>query len=150
MEHIRLRRRLDHLPNVPAWPADIRLENFTSQHAQSLHALLKISYAKGGGSVVAFPEWWKALSTDSEYDPALCFTAFSSGTLVGAAQCWTSGYIKDLVVHPDWHRRGIATVLLLHAFHTFRLRGVNTVDLKVETGNPGAIALYRSLGMVSV
>jgi len=112
--------------------------------------LLESSYADGGGSVAAFPQWWENLSADSEYDPALCFTAFASSQLIGVAQCWTSGYVKDLAVDASWRRRGVATALLLHAFWAFRERDVKYVDLKVEAENSGAVALYRSLGMISV
>ncbi len=150
MDHVRLRRLLDQPLAAPAWPSNVRLTPFTQSHAPAVHALLALSYANGGGSVCEYPQWWENLSTDSEYDPHLCFTAFSSGALVGVAQCWASGYVKDLAVHPDWRRRGIAAALLLHAFHTFRMRGAHAVDLKVETGNSGAIALYRALGMASV
>lgn len=148
MDHVRLRRSLDQPLAAPAWPSDVHLKPFTPYHAPAVHALLALSYANGG--VCKYAQWWENLSTDSEYDPALCFTAFSSGALVGVAQCWTSGYVKDLAVHPGWRRKGIAAALLLHAFHTFQVRGAQAVDLKVETRNCGAIALYRGLGMVSV
>ena len=150
MDHVRLRRLLDQPLAAPAWPSNVRLTPFTQSHAPAVHALLALSYANGGGSVCEYPQWWENLSTDSEYDPHLCFTAFSSGALVGVAQCWASGYVKDLAVHPGWRRKGIAAALLLHTFHTFRMRGAQAVDLKVESGNFGAIALYQSLGMVSV
>lgn len=150
MDHVRLRCSLDQPLAAPVWPPDVHLKPFSQDYAPAVHALLSLSYANGGGSVCEYPQWWKNLSTDSEYDPALCFTAFSSGTLVGVAQCWTSGYVKDLAVHPEWRRKGIAAALLLHAFQTFQMRGPQAVDLKVETGNSGALALYQALGMVSV
>ena len=99
-------------------------------------------------SVEPFAEWWKTLAADSEYDPALCFTAWSGGTLVGVAQCWTSAFVKDLAVHPAWRRRGVATGLLLTAFRIFRDRGASSVALKVQADNAVAICFYENLGMV--
>ena len=150
MEHVRLRRLLNEPIASPRWPTDVRLMTFTPDHAAAVHALLENSYTDGGGSVAAFSQWWGNLSADGEYDPALCFTAFSSGHLIGVAQCWTSGYVKDLAVHASWRRRGVATALLLHAFGAFRERGAERVDLKVKANNSGAAALYRLLGMISV
>jgi ribosomal protein S18 acetylase RimI-like enzyme len=149
MDHVRLRRLLDEPPASPVWPIGISLRAFTPDDAGAVHALLAQAYDNGGGSVPAFLPWWAKLSADSEYDPALCFTAYASGTLVGTAQCWTSAYVKDLAVHPSWRRRGVATALLLHSFHVFAQRGASQVDLKVETGNGGAMTFYKSLGFIS-
>ncbi len=149
MDHVRLRRLLDEPPASSAWPPNVNLAPFTSANATLVHGLLTLGYENGGGTVPAFEQWWENLSADSEYDPALCFTAFSAGTLIGVAQCWTSGYVKDLVVHPSWRRQCVATALLLNALHVFRQRGAAWVDLKVETGNGGAMALYRALGFNS-
>ncbi|OAI43284.1 hypothetical protein AYO42_06165 [Rhizomicrobium sp. SCGC AG-212-E05] len=149
MDHVRLRRLLDEPLASPVWPLSISLRDFTPGQAGAVHALLALAYEEGGGSVPAFAPWWETLSADSEYDPALCFTAYDSGMLVGVAQCWTSGYVKDLAVHPSWRRRGVATALLLHSFHVFAQRRAPRVDLKVETGNDGAMTFYKSLGFIS-
>jgi len=149
MDHVRLRRLLDEPPASPAWPPNVNPAPFTSDNARLVHELLTLGYESGGGTVPKFEQWWENLSTDSEYDPTLCFTAFSAGTLIGVAQCWTSGYVKDLVVHPFWRRQGVATALLLHSFHVFRKRGASRVELKVETGNEGAMTFYKKLGFVS-
>lgn len=37
-------------------------------------------------------------------------------TVVGVIVCWTSAFIKDLVVHPDVRHSGIGFALLNHLF----------------------------------
>jgi ribosomal protein S18 acetylase RimI-like enzyme len=134
---------------VPAWPQRVALRPFTPGDARGVHALLQLAYARGGGIVEPFAGWWDTLAADSEYDPALCFTAWSGDSLVGVAQCWTSAFVKDLAVHPEWRRRGVGKALLLTAFRAFRDRGARSVDLKVQADNAGAIRFYEHLGMAA-
>jgi ribosomal protein S18 acetylase RimI-like enzyme len=148
----RLRRDLTEEIADPAWPAGFHLRAFSAEDAPAAHHLMQTAYAQGGGSVGAFEAWWPGLRDDAEFDASLCFLAIDgAGEIAGVAQCWTSGFIKDLVVHPRARRRGLAEALMLTAFQAFRRRGASHVDLKVETDNPtGAVRLYRRLGMVEV
>lgn len=150
---IRLRKDLRTTFQRPAWPHGLRIVPFDPQrHAPALHRLIAEAYSNGGGEIAGFPEWWAALRSDDEYDPDLVFVAVDRlGRIVGAAQCWTSGFVKDLAVERVWRRRGLGAALLLHAFSVFWDRGRDAVDLKVEVGNPsGAERLYRALGMKPV
>ncbi|HEX4197810.1 MAG TPA: GNAT family N-acetyltransferase [Caulobacteraceae bacterium] len=152
-DHIqRLRRDLADGVADPVWPPGFSVRAFAPDDAAAVHRLMRIAYARGGGGVGAFEDWWPGLRDDAEFDPDLCFLAVDgSGRIVGAAQCWTSAFIKDLVVHPDARQRGLGEALLLTAFAAFRRRGAAQVDLKVELDNPtGAVRLYRRLGMVDV
>jgi len=142
-----MRRDLAAPVAAPVWPEDVALRPFMSGDARAVHALLQAAYANGGGTVETFAGWWDTLVTDSEYEPALCFTAWSADSLVGVAQCWTSAFVKDLAVDPGWRRHGVATALLLTAFRAFRDRGARSVDLKVQADNAGAIRVYENLGM---
>lgn len=148
----RLRRDLTDAVADPVWPAGFSVRTFTAADARAVHDLMQLAYAQGGGSVDHFDAWWPALRDDAEFDAALCFLAIDpAGEIVGAAQCWTSAFVKDLVVHPAARRQGLAEALLLTAFQAFRRRGAARVDLKVETDNPtGALRLYRRMGMVEV
>lgn len=133
----------------PAWPAGTRLVSLSKVDPQALHDILAGAYSNGFGSVPPFEPWWTDLTADSEYDPALVFVAADqSDQPVGVAQCWTSGFIKDIAVMPEWRGQGIGETLLREAFHAFRQRGLAQVDLKVVAANAPAIALYRHVGMV--
>jgi ribosomal protein S18 acetylase RimI-like enzyme len=137
-------------PLPPArWPPGISLRPFVpAASARAVHRLLVEGYANGGGSVADFHSWWDSLVSDAEYDPELVFTAFDDADrLAGVAVCWTTAFVKDLVVSPPHRRLGLGSSLLQHAFAIFRLRGANAVDLKVEADNFAAISLYRSVGM---
>ena len=148
---LRMRRSLTESALVPIWPVGIRLEAFSERRAAEAHALLKLAYANGGGSVPSFEDWWNRLSNADEYDPGLCFPVHDrEDRLIGFAQCWTTAYVKDLVVHPRYQRRGIGRALLLHASRIFAERGAKTIDLKVQLDNPTAILFYESLGMFRI
>ncbi len=146
--YVRMRRCLSESVVVPRWPDGAYLKAFSELHAAAAHALLKLAYANGGGSVASFEEWWNGLSGDEEYDPALCFAVYDTeDRLIGFCQCWTAAFVKDLVVHPRYQGRGVGSALLLHAFHVFGDRSAKTVDLRVQGNNSAAIRLYESLGM---
>jgi ribosomal protein S18 acetylase RimI-like enzyme len=147
-QYVRMRRCLSESVATPRWPDDAYLKTFSELHAPAAHALLKLAYAHGGGSVASFEEWWQGLSGDAEYEPALCFPVHGAeDRIIGFCQCWTTAFVKDLVVHPGYQRRGVGSALLLHAFQAFADRGAKTVDLKVRGNNHAAIRFYESLGM---
>ena len=148
----RFRRVLSDPAEAPRWPRGCSIIRFQpSHHAPLVHGLLEEGYREGGGHVSDLADWWRSLTTDAEYHPDLVFLVGNQSTApVAAAICWTSAYVKDLVVARNARRQGLATCLLRHVFQTFHARGANAVDLKVEAANDAAIALYRSLGMVCV
>lgn len=121
-------------------------------HAKAACSLLNAAYANGGGTVETFEQWWPALKQDDEFDPELLFAVEQkqSGALAGFAQCWTSGFVKDIAVAEIYRRQGIAAALMSHMFEVFQARGMASVSLKVQANNrSGALELYRSLGMVA-
>lgn len=134
----------------PRWPSGIAPVRFNPvNHPEAAHALLRQAYSIGGGSIDEFSKWWKSLLQDSEYDPSLCFVAISiaSGRMVGFAQCWTSNWIKDIGVLPEYQRQGIGRALLLHILRYFQEQKAPSVGLSVYADNPsGAVQLYGSLG----
>lgn len=146
---LRLRKHLSADLPKPMWPAGTCLLSLAGAEPRDLHAVLANAYANGFGSVPPFELWWTALTTDSEFDPALVFiAAYGNSQPIGVAQCWTSGFVKDIAVVSAWRGRGIGEALLQEAFHAFHRRGLAHVDLKVITGNISAVALYRRVGMV--
>jgi ribosomal protein S18 acetylase RimI-like enzyme len=87
------------------------------------------------------------VTTDEEFDPELWFLAESEAELAGAVICWTSAFVKDLVVHEAWRGRGLGEALLRHVFRTFAARGAPAVELKVQSDNTPAVRLYERVGM---
>jgi ribosomal protein S18 acetylase RimI-like enzyme len=147
-----LRMRIDLRGEIPqpAWPEGSHVRAFHPSDATRLHALLEHGYRKGGGSVEPFDVWLPALTGDSEFDPELCFLVEAGDELVAAQICWTSAFVKDIVVHETWRRHGLGEALLRLAFRTFQERGASGVDLKVQAQNAPAIRLYERVGMRTV
>jgi len=147
-----MRRPLEGDPPPPAWPEGLGVRSFRSEDAPAVHALLEHAYEGGGGSVAPFEMWLPAMTSDTEFDPELWFLAEAEGgSLAGAALCWTSAFLKDLVVHESWRGRGLGSALVHHVLGEFRRRGAPAVDLKVASDNPsGAHLLYEQLGFAIV
>lgn len=55
-------------------------------------------------------------------------------------------YVDSLCVARDYRHQGVASALLKAAVKEARKRGIGTVGLLVDEGNPGAERLYRCLG----
>ena len=145
-----LRMRIDLGPSAlqrPRWPHGVAVRTFTASDATLLHSLLTHGYRHGGGHVAPFGEWLPSMTGDDEYDPALWFLAEAHAELAGAALCWTSAFVKDLVVHESWRGRGLGEALMRHAIATLAARGANTVELKVHADNTPAVRLYTLIGM---
>ncbi|MBC3209079.1 GNAT family N-acetyltransferase [Pseudomonas sp. SWRI111] len=142
-----MRRDLDAGVPDAQWPSGIELSVYCAELAPAVHQLMQLGQRDGGGRVPPLNDWQQRFLSDPEYDPALCFVACDAGGVVGVAQCWTSSYIKNLVVHPRWQGRGLGRGLLLHAFKVFEQRREGFVDLRVLEDNLRAQRLYESVGM---
>lgn len=152
MNAMRMRRYLADAASPATPPSGVSLLPFDPNlHIAAVHALLDAAYANGFGSVPPLDEWWESISDDAEYDQDLIILAVDSDQLpIAVMHCWTSAYIKDLVVSTNARRRGVGSFLLRHAFWTFYIRGAEYVDLKVGDKNLPALALYSSEGMTVV
>ncbi|TIS61186.1 MAG: GNAT family N-acetyltransferase [Mesorhizobium sp.] len=147
---IRLRKLLDDALTAPHWPDGFIMRPFEHRDAQAVHALLEEVFDDGTDG--PFEDWWPRILGNAEFDPDLFFLVIDGkGLLAGAALCRTSGFVRDLAVHPDSRGRGIGEALMRHVFVTFRDRGAAHVDLKTNTvKNTAAFRLYERLGMVPV
>jgi ribosomal protein S18 acetylase RimI-like enzyme len=144
-----LRMRIDLRSEIPrpTWPEGSSVRGFHASDGPRLHALLEHGYRRGGGSVEPYDVWLPALSGDSEFDPMLCFLVEAGDQLVAAAICWTSAFVKDIVVHETWRRHGLGEAMLQLIFSSFQTRGAAGVELKVQAHNAPAIRLYERVGM---
>ncbi len=60
------------------------------------------------------------------------------------------GHILNLAVHPDYRKRGVATVLVRVALEELKLKGCRFVYLEGRASNHTAIMIYRRLGFTVV
>lgn len=145
-----MRRNLAEVVPPITWPTGIQLSHYRPELAEAVHHLMELGYREGGGRVPALASWQRQFETDPEYDPTLCFIALDCEGVTAVCQCWTSAYIKNLVVHPRAQKQGLGRALLLQAFHAFQQRREGFVDLKVLEDNLRARRLYESVGMRAV
>jgi ribosomal protein S18 acetylase RimI-like enzyme len=145
-----MRRDLNKDVPLAPLPQGIELSVYRAELAPAVHRLMQIGFREGGGRVPALEDWQQRFENDPEYDPTLCFIACDAEGVVGVAQCWTSSYIKNLVVHPRAQDMGLGRALLLNAFKVFKQRREGFVDLKVLEDNRRAQRLYESAGMYVV
>ena len=57
-----------------------------------------------------------------------------------------AGYVSDIALHPDYHRRGLGEAMMRWALAWFRSQEYHRAALTVNVDNAPAIALYRKLG----
>ena len=93
---------------APHWPTGISLKTLADanadQVARDAHGLIAEAF---GDMPQDFEAWWQWLGGDDDYDPALVFVAYDGpGRPMGVAQCWASGYLKDLAVAPAARGQG--------------------------------------------
>jgi GNAT superfamily N-acetyltransferase len=145
--HFRMRRSLS-MPIAPAQlPEGVVLVPFARETAMAGREVMRRAYDGDlGDRGISFEGFWQWLTTDAEFDPELIFIAEAEGEVVGLCHCWTSNFVKDLVVEDAFRRRGLGAALLTLALEEFARRGAPSVDLKTGVGNVGAQSLYRRLG----
>ncbi len=73
----------------------------------------------------------------------------ADGMVVGYSGLMLLGedaHVTTIAVDPEWHRRGIATRMLIHMARTAVARGARHLTLEVRVTNTAAQALYRKFG----
>ena len=140
----------DRIP-VPRWPEGVTVRTFRGddEEARRVKALLDLAYAaEPFHHPRPFEHWRRFMLEDPMFDAKAWFLAEAKGEIVGAALNWDEGFVKDLVVHPDWRGRGLGKALMLQTFAEFSRRGLPRVTLKTDSNNPTqAWRLYERVGM---
>src|SRR5690606_28817814 len=124
VDALRLRKHLDQTVIVPPLPEGVVRLPLWQAKPVALHALLERAYSSGGGSVPGFTDWFFPLVEDEEFDPALLIVLAFGDAPVGLVQCWTSGFIKDIVVAPEARNKGLGAWLLYAALAELHQRGL--------------------------
>jgi mycothiol synthase len=135
----------------PEWPEGVSVRTYGGEEAEAreIKELLDLAYAEEFHHQPAtFESWSRFMFEDPMFDATVWFLAVADGKIVGAALNWDEGYIKDLVVHPDWRGRGLGKALVYQTFGEFKRRERPRVTLKTDSNNPtDAWRLYERAGM---
>ena len=135
----------------PEWPEGVSARTYRGEDAEAreIKDLLDLAYAEEfHHHPDTFENWSRFMFEDPMFDAKVWFLAVADGKIVGAALNWDEGYIKDLVVHPDWRGRGLGKALVYQTFGEFKRRGLPRVTLKTDSNNPtDAWRLYERVGM---
>ena len=147
---------LAHPPVEPVWPDGLRPRAFLpgTDDERVYEAQMDAFADHWEFHRQPFAEWchW---GFSPPFDPSLWFLVEDGDEVAAVCLCSPRrgeepglGWVSVLGVRPPWRRRGLATALLLHAFHELRARGCERVGLGVDAENvTGAVALYESVGM---
>ena len=89
------------------------------------------------------------LSELGQTDSRRYVVALAGRRVVGAAGLMMgddAAHVSTVVVHPEWHGRGVGSALMLHLAEEARGLGLQTLSLEVAADNHAAQALYRRFG----
>lgn len=87
----------------------------------------------------AYPHGWDLLLRDVDGRPAACCIAWPDPVS-------RAGTFEPVATHPALQRRGYGRALLLDGLRRFAAAGMTYAIVGVDVDNPGAEALYRSVG----
>ena len=95
----------------------------------------------GFRSSPAYPHGWDLLLRDADGRAAACCIAWPDPIS-------HAGTFEPVATHPELHRRGFGRALLLDGLRRFAAAGMTYAIVGVDVDNPGAEALYRSVGFL--
>jgi mycothiol synthase len=138
-------------PAVPEPPAGITVRPFRPGDGHDAYELVEDAFDEWQQRREPYREWALHTVERPTFAPAMSPLAFAGGQLVGAALSLDlpgtgEGYVEQLAVRRDHRNRGIARLLLRHAFHAFHRHGRRACTLGTHS-DTGALTLYLRVGM---
>jgi [ribosomal protein S18]-alanine N-acetyltransferase len=131
----------------PFQPRSIVLRDLRVEDAPALARLHEGAFHRGWGE----DEFEQLIASSSSLGEGAAFSG--RGTLQGFVLSRAGGVeaeILSIVVHPSSRRQGLGRALLASHLDRLRERRVRELFLEVEVDNHGALALYRTFGLVPV
>ncbi|MCG6494439.1 GNAT family N-acetyltransferase, partial [Kitasatospora sp. A2-31] len=119
--------------------------------ARAAHRLVQDAFDEWQPRRMDYAEWARHTVERPGFAPAMSPLAFAGDQLVGAAIALDlpdsdEGYLEQVAVRRDQRNRGIARLLLRHAFRAFRQQGRRGCTLWTHS-DTGALDLYLRVGM---
>lgn len=143
--------RMPQEPAVPAPPAGITVRPFRAGDEQDAHRLVEDAFDEWQQRRRSYQEWARHTVERPTFAPTMSALAFAGGQLVGAVLSLAlpdtdEGHIEQVAVRRDHRDRGIARLLLSHAFRACYQQGRRTCALWTHS-DTGALNLYLRVGM---
>ena len=136
---------------MPEPSAGITVRPFRVGDEHDAHQLVEDAFDEWQQRRESYQEWARHTVERPTFAPAMSVLAFAEGQLVGAVISLDlpdagEGYIEQVAVRRDHRDRGIARLLLRHAFRAYYRQGRRACTL-VTHPETGALNLYLRLGM---
>src|SRR5439155_3632360 len=136
-------------PDQP--PGGVAIRPFRPGDGPAVHRLIGDAFGEWQKRPRPYDEWARLTVERPTFAPAVSPLAFHGDDLVGAVLSLDvpragDGYVDEVAVRADHRSRGIARVLLRHAFHAFHEHGRRTCVLWTHSDTE-ALAFYQRLGM---
>lgn len=138
-------------PGIPEPPAGVTVRPFADGDGPAVHTLTEDAFDEWQERRRDYDEWALMTVGRATFAPELSPLAFDGGELVGAVLSLdvpdsAEGYVERVAVRSDQRHRGIARLLLRHAFRGAYRRGRRGCTLWTHS-DTGALALYERVGM---
>jgi ribosomal protein S18 acetylase RimI-like enzyme len=138
-------------PAVPEPPAGVTVRHFRPGDERATHRLTEDAFDEWQQRRRSYDEWALLTVGRETFAPGMSPLAFAGGELVGAVLSLDvpdadEGYVERVAVRRDHRNRGVARLLLRHAFRDFHRRGRRGCTLWTHS-DTGARALYERVGM---
>lgn len=133
-------------------PQGFQLRHFLPKDEESLCALQNLAFAGSWGFRPNTVEEIGYLVNSSLCHPEGVLFITEGQRMVG--YCWTmddpiekeKGYIRMMGIDPLYRNRGLGRAILVAGIEHLRKRGMKAIELLVDSRNPSAKRLYRSVG----
>jgi mycothiol synthase len=142
---------MDTEPTVPAPPPGITVRMFRHGDEHPAHQLTEDAFDDWQQRHKSYQEWAKLTVERATFAPSVSPVAFAGDEMVGAVLSLDvpergEGYIERVAVRRDHRNRGLARLLLRHAFRGFHHQGRRSCTLWTHS-DTGALSLYERVGM---
>lgn len=151
----RLEIVMDTIPDRPDFPDGVQIETFNpDMDLTALQQLVAHTFADSAAPAER-QAWLNSVTRDGDYDPSLWYMAKVDGELIGYALCYPDihlGHVALVGVDEAWQGQGIAVGLLRQSFRGFYQRGIDTVEMHIDSEHPRpqALRVYEKAGMHEV
>ena len=149
----RMEIKLQEMPPLVTFPDGIELRPFNKdEHAIAIWQADNEAFRDHWGSHDrTYEEWSHQKFGNPNFDPTLWMVAWDGDEVAGFSQNRVRmgiGWVGTIGVRRPWRGKGLGLALMKQTFGEFYNRGMKTVGLGVDAGNPtGATRLYQKVGM---